>query len=134
VIALAIAGLRARRSRTLLAAAGVLAASLVVGTGATVGYGLATGFERAADHADLPDVIARFDDTSRDSLDARVRALPNLAARSYRWERNGVPLTANGHHTHQGAIHLLLGGRHGYEVIEGRDLSGRPAQSPGRNR
>ena len=44
MIALALAGLRARRSRTLLAAAGVLAASLVVGTGATVGYGLATGF------------------------------------------------------------------------------------------
>lgn len=125
MIALALAGLRARRSRTLLAAAGVLAASLVVGTGATVGYGLATGFERAADQADLPDLIARFDEESRATLDERVRALPNLAARSYRWERNGVPLTANGHHTHQGAIHLLLGGRHGYEVIEGRDLSGR---------
>jgi hypothetical protein len=128
VIALALAGLRARRSRTLLAAAGVLAASLVVGTGATVGYGLATGFERAADRADLPDVIARFDDEGRDTLDERVRALPNLAARSYRSERNGVPLTANGHHTHQGAIHLLLGGRHGYEVIDGRDLSGRAGE------
>ena len=125
MIALARAGLRARRARTLLAAAGVLAASLVVGTAATVGYGLATGFERAADQADLPDVIARFDDERRETLDERVRALPNLAARSYRWERNGVPLTANGHHTHHGAIHLLLGGRHGYEVIEGRDLSGR---------
>jgi ABC-type lipoprotein release transport system permease subunit len=128
VIALACAGLRARRSRTLLAAAGVLAASLVVGTAATVGYGLATGFERAADQADLPDVIARFDDERRATLDERVRALPNLAARSYRWERNGVPLTANGHHTHQGAIHLLLGGRRGYEVLEGRDLSGRPGE------
>jgi hypothetical protein len=128
VIALAFAGLRARRSRTLLAAAGVLAASLVVGTAATVGYGLATGFERAADQADLPDVIARFDDEPRDTLDQRVRALPNLAARSYRWERNGVPLAANGHFTHDGAIHLLLGGRHGYEVIAGRDLSGRPGE------
>jgi putative ABC transport system permease protein len=125
VITLALAGLRARRSRTLLAAAGVLAASLVVGTGATVGYGLATGFDRAADRADLPDVIARFDDEDLGSLDERVRALPNLAARSYRWERNGVPLWANGHFTHQGAVHLLLGGRHGYEVIAGRDLSGR---------
>jgi hypothetical protein len=128
LIALALAGLRARRSRTWLAAAGVLAASLVVGTAATVGYGLATGFERAADQADLPDVIARFDDEPRTTLDERVRALPNLAARSYRWERNGVPLWANGHHTHQGAIHLLLGGRHGYEVIAGRDLSGRPGE------
>jgi hypothetical protein len=44
VTALALAGLRARRPRTLLAAAGILAASLVVGTGVTVGFGLATGF------------------------------------------------------------------------------------------
>ncbi|HWM08356.1 MAG TPA: hypothetical protein VNO82_03405, partial [Solirubrobacteraceae bacterium] len=85
---LALAGLRARRARTLLAAAGVLAASLVVGTATTVGYGLATGFERSAERADLPDVIARFDPESRESLDERVRALPNLAARSYRFERN----------------------------------------------
>ena len=125
VIALALAGLRARRSRTLLAAAGVLAASLVVGTAATVGYGLATGFERSADQSDLPDLIARFDPERRATLDERVRALPNLAARSYRFERNNIPLTANGHHTHRGAMHVVLGGRRGYLVTEGRDLSGR---------
>jgi ABC-type lipoprotein release transport system permease subunit len=125
VIALALAGLRARRARTLLAAAGVLAASLVVGTATTVGYGLATGFERAARQADLPDVIARFDPEGREALDERVRALPNLAARSYRMEHNNVWLTANGHHTHRGAIHVVLGGRRGYLVTEGRDLSGR---------
>jgi ABC-type lipoprotein release transport system permease subunit len=123
VIALALAGLRARRSRTLLAAAGVLAASLVVGTGATVGYGLATGFDRAAAQADLPDVIARFDDEPRSSLDPRVRALPNLAAYSYRSERNNVPLAANGHFTHRGALQLVLGGRRGYQILEGRDLA-----------
>ena len=82
MIALALAGLRARRSRTLLAAAGVLAASLVVGTAVTVGYGLATGFERAAERSDLPDVIARFDPEGRETLDERVGALPNLASRS----------------------------------------------------
>ena len=42
MIALALAGLRARGSRTLLSALGILAASIVVGTGVTVGYGLAT--------------------------------------------------------------------------------------------
>jgi ABC-type lipoprotein release transport system permease subunit len=124
VIALALAGVRARRGRTLLAAAGVLAASLVVGTATTVGYGLATGFERSAQQADLPDVIARFDPEARETLDERVGALPNLAARSYRFERNNVPLTANGHHTHRGALHVVLGGRRGYLVTEGRDLSG----------
>jgi putative ABC transport system permease protein len=123
VIALALAGLRARRWRTLLAAAGVLAASLVVGTGATVGYGLATGFDRAADGADLPDLIARFDTEDRDSLDARVAALPNLAARSYRFERNNVFLAAREHWTERGALHLVLGGRRGYEIVAGRDLA-----------
>ena len=60
VIRDALAALRARRGRTILAAVGVLAASLVVGTATTVGYSLATGFDRAADRADLPDIIARF--------------------------------------------------------------------------
>ncbi len=128
MISLALAGLRARRGRTLLAAVGVLAASLVVGTASTVGYGLATGFERAAGQADLPDVIARFDDEGRDVLDERVGALPNLAARSYRYERNNVPLWANGRHNHRGATHTVLGGRRGYLVTEGRDLSGDPGE------
>ena len=124
MIALALAGLRARRSRTLLAAAGVLAASLVVGTGATVGYGLATGFERAANQADLPDVIARFDPEPRASLDERVRALPNLAARSYRSEHNNVFLAARDHSSDQGALQFVLGGRRGYQILAGRDLAG----------
>ena len=125
MISLALAGLRARRSRTVLAALGVLAASLVVGTAATVGYGLATGFDRAADQADLPDLIARFDEEPVASLDRRVAALPNLAARSYRWERNNIPLSANGHFTHRGALQLVLGCRRGYQILEGRDLTGR---------
>ena len=57
-----------------------------------------------------------------------MRALPNLAARSYRFERTGIPLSANGHYTHRGALQLVLGGRRGYEVLEGRDLSGRPGE------
>jgi ABC-type lipoprotein release transport system permease subunit len=113
------------KRRTLLAAAGVFAASLVVGTGVTVGFGLATGFERSATAADLPDLLARFDRESRVTLDERVRALPNLAARSYRSERTNVPLSSGGHHTHKGATHALLGGRRGYAIVAGRDLSDR---------
>ena len=70
------------RRRRWLAAAGIAAASVVVGTATTVGYGLSTGFDRAARDADLPDVVARFDRERRSTLDKRVRALPNLAARS----------------------------------------------------
>ncbi len=112
------------RGRRWLAALGVFAAALVVGTAATVGYGLATGFDRAAARADLPHVIARFDSEDRARVDARVRALPNLAARSYRHEEKNVGLRANGHATRKGVVHITAGGRRGYAVVEGRDLRG----------
>jgi len=113
-----------RRGRTILAALGIVAASLVVGTAATVGYGLATGFDRSARAADLPNVIARFDREARETVDARVRALPNLAARSYRHEEKNVELHANGHDTRKGVLHIVVGGRRGYTVTGGRDLRG----------
>jgi ABC-type antimicrobial peptide transport system permease subunit len=123
VIGLALAGLRARRTRTGLAALGIFAASLVVGTAVTVGYGLGTGFERAANAADLPDVIARFAPEGRTRIDERVRALPNLENRSYRFEVNDVTLESRGRLVRSGALHVVLGGRRGYDVVEGRDLS-----------
>ncbi|HET6548553.1 MAG TPA: ABC transporter permease [Solirubrobacter sp.] len=122
MIADALAALRARRGRTLLAAVGVLAASLVVGTAVTVGYSLATGFDRAAERADLPDVIARFDPVRRSSIDPRVAALPNLAARSYRNEELDEWLVSDRGSTRKGAITALLGGPRGYAVVSGRDL------------
>jgi len=122
VIRDALAALRARRGRTLLAAIGVLAASLVVGTATTVGYSLATGFDRAAERADLPDVIARFENSDPREIDARVSALPNLESRAYRHESLDHRLRAGGHFTGKGAIVTLLGGRRGYLVIEGRDV------------
>ena len=118
----ALAALRARRGRTLLAAVGVLAASLVVGTATTVGYSLATGFDRAADQADLPDVLARFDPERRRVVDSRVGALPNLQARSYRNEQLNQLLEAGAERTRKGAVTAILGGRRGYLVVEGRDL------------
>jgi ABC-type antimicrobial peptide transport system permease subunit len=61
-------------------------------------------------------------------VDARVTALPNLAARSYRFEANGQELAARGHALGSGAVHVLLGGRHGYAVVAGHDLTGRPGE------
>jgi ABC-type antimicrobial peptide transport system permease subunit len=128
VIADAFAGLRARRSRTLLAALGIVAAALVVGTATTVGYSLATGFDRSADRADLPDVIARFSRDDEAKVDARVRALPNLAARSYRAEFTNTRLSSGSHTTREGAIDLVLGGRRGYLITAGHDLTGAPGE------
>ena len=118
----ALAALRARRGRTLLAALGVLAASLVVGTSVTVGYSLATGFSRSAEQAQLPDVIARFPAQRRRAIDQRVSALPNLEARSYRSEALNQNLTSGEHFTRKGAITTVFEGRRGYTVVEGRDI------------
>lgn len=111
--------------RRALAALGVFAAAVVVGTGATVGYSLATGFARSAEQAGLPDVIARFSTERRSLVDARVRALPNLAARSYRNEQTNWELGGNGHITDSGALDIVLGGRRGYHVVAGHDLHDR---------
>ena len=105
MIADALAALRARRGRTILAALGVLAASLVVGTATTVGYSLATGFDRAAERADLPDVIARFSGEQMRDIDPRVSALPNLETRSYRHEALNHPLRFGSKTTRQGRDH-----------------------------
>ena len=125
VLADALAGLRARRGRTALAGAGVFGASLLLGVVATAAYALATGFDRAADRADLPSVIVRFDDEDRGAVDKRVRALPNLAARAYRTEITRVRLQARGRDVDEGVVHIVGGGRRGYAIVEGRDLGGR---------
>ena len=117
-----------RRARTLLAALGVLAAAIVVGTAATLGFGLATGFGRAADDADLAHVIARFDEESRERVDARVRALPNVVDRSYRYEIRNVGLRAEGHATGKALLELVLGGRRGYGDHRRGATCARPAR------
>jgi putative ABC transport system permease protein len=115
--------------RRRLAAAGIAAASVVVGTATTVGYGLATGFERAAREADLPDVVARFDRETRATLDERVRALPNLEARSYRRELTGLRmLDERGHFVRRATAQIVLGGRRGYAITRGHDLSARAGE------
>jgi hypothetical protein len=117
------------RRRRRLAAAGIAAASVAIGTATTVGYALDTGFDRAAREADLPDVIAHFDRETRSTLDARVRALPNLEARSYRREIGGISLIdERGHFLRRGTVHIVLGGRRGYAITDGHDLSPRPGE------
>ena len=108
--------------RTWLAALGVAAAALVVGMCVTVAYALSTGFERAARQADLPDVLVRFDPARRAEVDARLRTLPGLEARSYRDEVTDVALRTGGHATDRGAVHVVQGGRRGYAVVAGQDL------------
>jgi ABC-type lipoprotein release transport system permease subunit len=125
IVADALRGLRARRGRVALPAAGVFAASLVLGVVTTAAYALATGFDRAADRAGFPSVIARFGYEDRSTVDARVRRLPNLEARAYRTEVTDVRLAAPGRQLDEGVIHVVDGGRRGYAVVAGRDLGRR---------
>jgi ABC-type lipoprotein release transport system permease subunit len=114
--------LRAQPGRTLLTAVGIAAAGLVLGVALTVADALSSGFDRAAERADLPTVVARFD--ARDPADVRraVGALPNLADASYRFERTGLPLRAGGHRTRQGVLQVVPAGRRGYAIVAGRDV------------
>ena len=124
----AISRLRSRAGRSLLAAAGIVAAAAMLGTAITVSYAFGTGFERSAERADLPDVIARFEEEQLSDVDRRVSALPNLASRSYRLEAKGIDLAAAGGASERGAVHIVRAGRRGYAVTEGRDLSGRSGE------
>jgi hypothetical protein len=112
------------RGRALLAAAIVLAAALVAGTALTAAVSLSGGFDRAAERADLPDLIVRFDARSRADVEQRLGALPNVETTRYRSEFNGVWLSAGRRRASNGAIHAVEPGRRGYAIVEGRDLRG----------
>ena len=93
-LARALASLRRRPGPTLAAAAGVFLAGVLAGTAVTAGYALATGFDRAQRAARTADVIARFDPLARSYVDARLGALANVRARSYRLVIRPVDLRA----------------------------------------
>jgi putative ABC transport system permease protein len=116
-----------RRAR--LAFTGVLLAAAMAGAAVTVAYGLATGFDRAARQADLPDVIVRFRGEPRAEIDRIVSALPNVSARAYRFEINGVSVGAGSDSSQKGAVQLVDGGRRGYAIVAGRDVDGRPNEA-----
>lgn len=120
----ALAGLRARPGRAALTAAGVAAAALMLGVALTVAFALSTGFDRAARQADLPTVLARFGPLDRREIDRRVRALPNLEARSYRSEFTDVPLRSGSRRLAKGVVQVVAGGRRGYAIVAGRDARG----------
>ncbi len=128
-IAPALARLRARRGRALLAGAGVFAAALMVGTAVTIAYGLSTGFDRATEQADAPDVIARFDAELRSEVEERIGRLANVESVSYRREALDFGFFANGRSTDRTAIQTVeSSGRRGYEVVAGSDLTGTPGE------
>jgi hypothetical protein len=116
-------------SRTRLAFTGVLLAAAMAGAAVTVAYGLATGFDRAARQADLPDVIVRFRSEPQQDIDRIVSALPDLAARAYRFEITGVSLGSTGGSSEKASLEVVGGRRRGYAIVAGRDVDGRPNEA-----
>jgi hypothetical protein len=124
------ARLRLRRGRALLTAAGIAAAAAMIGASVTVAYNLHGGFERSAAEAGTPDVIVHFDQRDASLIATRVRALPNLASASLQLEQRPVLLRSPGRSPIlSGDVLGTIGTRHGYRIVSGRDLSGRPAEA-----
>jgi ABC-type lipoprotein release transport system permease subunit len=122
--------LRGHRTQTALTAAGVAAVAAMVGAAVTVGEGLATGFDRAATRADVPDVIATFDQRDLAEVRARVQALPNVAGVSFRLrERRVHAWTGANRGVTSAQLEGVMPGRRGYAVVEGHDLSGAPGEA-----
>jgi putative ABC transport system permease protein len=122
---LALATLRRHRGQTLITAAGIAAVSAMIAAAVTAGVGLRSGFDRAAARADLPDVIATFDDRELAAVRARVASLPNIAAVSYRLRERRVHVSGgDGRRITSGQVEGVRPGRRGYAVVSGRDLSG----------
>jgi hypothetical protein len=115
---------RAGGRRSLLAAAGVALAATMLGTAVTVSWSLRTGFDRSAEAADLPDIVARFDREPEAQVAERLRALPNVAATSLRAEITHVPIAAGTGSTPRGVVQVVGSGRRGYAIVDGRDVRG----------
>jgi FtsX-like permease family len=128
VLAYALARLRVRRGRVLLAAGGIAAAAAMLGAAVTAAYGLGSGFDRTAGRAQLPDILATFSPLPRSQVAGAVSSLANARASSYRLQVGRQYVAAGGHADYDATV---IGLRHdeprGYALVGGYDLS-RPGE------
>jgi len=121
----ALRGVAQRRGRTLLTAMGIALAAAMLATAVVVAYSLHTGFDRSATRADLPDVIARFDEQPLSRVEPRIRALPGLAAASFRFEVTNISIAGGGHSSRHASVEVIGPGRRGFAILAGRPLGAR---------
>ncbi len=129
IVRAAAARVRALRGRALLAAAGIAAAAAMAGAAVYVAYALDTGFQRSAQQADLPDVVARFDEQPEAKMAQLIRSLPNVQAFTLRLEINRVRLRAGTNVAKEGAVQVVPPARRGYAITDGRDVRGDRAEA-----
>src|SRR5262249_55652243 len=122
ILGSALARIRARPGRSLLAAGGIVAASTMLGAAITVAFSLGTGFDRAAAHAHLADLKASFDGAPAALVRSRAAALPNVRAFALRYVARDAELRVPGHHRYDATLEGIAPGPRGYAVVEGRDV------------
>jgi ABC-type lipoprotein release transport system permease subunit len=121
----ALRGLRRRRGRALLTATGIALAAAMLATAVVVAYSLHTGFERSAAKADLPDVIARFDEEPLSRVESRIKALPGLSAASFHLEVTNISVSGGGHSSGHASVEVIGPGRRGFAILAGHPLESR---------
>jgi putative ABC transport system permease protein len=126
VLTYALARLRVRRGRVVLAAGGIAAAAAMLGAAVTAAYGLGTAFDRTAARAELPDILATFQPLPRSEVEQAVSSLANVRATSYRLQEGRQFVSARGRASYDATVIGLTGsGPRGYALVGGRDLAGR---------
>jgi ABC-type antimicrobial peptide transport system permease subunit len=121
-------GLRVRRRRALLTGLGIALATAMLTAALVVSDSLGRGFERGVRAAGLPDIIVRFDPERAGRVSQRIAALPDIAGFSLRQEVTNVNLDFGAHGSSRGSVDIVAGGRRGYAIVSGRDVSGRPGE------
>ena len=121
----ALRGLTRRRARALLTATGIALAAAMLATAVVVADSLHTGFARSAARADLPDVIARFDEQPLSRVQPRIRALPGLATASFGLEVTNISIAGGGHASRHASVEVIGPGRRGFAILAGRPLGSR---------
>jgi ABC-type lipoprotein release transport system permease subunit len=128
VLAYALARARVHRGRQLLALLGVIAAAAMVGASVTIAATLSGGFDRTAQRAGLPDVLATFAPLQRARVAHVVSQLANVRGASYVLQEPGAHVTAAGNYEGHAKLFGVGAGRHGYAIVAGHDLDG-PGQA-----
>jgi ABC-type antimicrobial peptide transport system permease subunit len=122
-------GLRLRRRGMVLTGIGIALAAAMLSAAVVVGVGLGGGFQRSAQAADLPDIIVRFDPQAASLVDQRIRALPDIASYSTRFELTQTHIASGGQRRDDAVAEVMTGsGRPGYAIVSGRGLAPRGSQ------
>ena len=125
----------------MLALLGVVAAAAMVGASVTIAATLNGGFDRTAQRAELPDVLATFNPLPRARVAHVITQLANVGGAAYVLQHGGVNMYATsptstthglngfGGYTSNYNDHTKLfgvnPGRHGYVLVAGHDIDGR---------